>query len=182
MINLHDGGHPLLLDGGDLEAGGAPSYCSSEYRPSPLPYALGAKHSWSAYGVRGGSPPSVTRAHNRAYAMGFNMAQCFMWYVLAPLSVPFALLMGMFTSGYVAFAQMVGWRPFCNLMGDLFGRMGLELSGKREYYEKKGAYFELAARDLQMRAQQAQQQQGGGGGGGGGGGQLSKAHAGVGAV
>ena len=164
---------PFLGD--DLEAGGAPSYCSSEYRPNPLPYALGAKHSWSAYGVRGGSPPSVTRAHNRAYAVGFNMVQCFMWYIFALLSVPFALLMGMLTSGWVAVGQMAGWRPFCNLVGDFFGRMVLELSGKREYYEKKAKYYELAAHDLQLRAQQPQQ------GSSGGGGQLSKARAGVGA-
>ena len=44
----------------------------------------------------------------------------------------------------------MGIKPFWNLVEDLVGTTVLAFSGKRDYYEKKRQFYEIAARNIQQ--------------------------------
>jgi hypothetical protein len=111
----------------------------------------------SIYGVEGlrdGETCKIPSWHNSAYATGFKWMQLLCWYVLAPLSIPMAFVCGIMVAGYASIGQMMGIKPFWNLVGDIVGQTVLAVSGKREYYERKQAYYEVAAWNLQLQRSQ----------------------------
>jgi len=98
------------------------------------------------FGVQGiGKSPR--RWHDNAYALGFNLFQYITWYILMPLSIPASFVFGAFISAFQVLSEMIALKAAGRLIGDTLGRWSVEFSGKREYYEKKTAYYEMCIRE-----------------------------------
>ena len=93
------------------------------------------------YGYTTRKPFPCTKVHNDAFSYGIQ-AMSILWYILVPLTIPFAFVAGMFVAGVSELMQSLSWQAWCTLVGEIVGRMVLEISGKRAYYDKKLAYYE----------------------------------------
>jgi hypothetical protein len=99
-----------LIDNGDVESG----FCSADHRGSP--FTSGRGELLDVYGVQG-IPTTTTSYHNKAYALGFNMMQFICWYVLFPMSVPFAFVAGMMISTCESLNEMFSHGPISRFIG-----------------------------------------------------------------
>eukprot|EP00040_Diaphanoeca_grandis_P006151 m.36170 g.36170 ORF g.36170 m.36170 type:complete len:188 (-) comp17271_c0_seq1:232-795(-) len=124
--------------------------CSWKTAPGLRPYPDN-NETWARYGVHGGAMDNLSKCHNRAYAVGFSMAQTIVRFFIAPMSIPAAWLWGFWIATFSVFAQVFALHAVAKLVGEFFGIFVLECTGKRLYYQKKAAYFELAALELKER-------------------------------
>eukprot|EP00037_Helgoeca_nana_P032718 m.415080 g.415080 ORF g.415080 m.415080 type:complete len:158 (-) comp29526_c0_seq1:164-637(-) len=121
---------------------------SVDFRNGPVPDGAAT---WHRYGAHGGALDNLSSCHNKGYACGFSTAQTVVRFILAPMTIPGAWVMGFFIASFSIFAQMFAWDAIARLVGEFFGVMVLECMGKRKYYQKKSLYYDLAALEIQAR-------------------------------
>eukprot|EP00039_Didymoeca_costata_P018018 m.331808 g.331808 ORF g.331808 m.331808 type:complete len:172 (-) comp16797_c0_seq1:1170-1685(-) len=112
---------------------------------------LDNSETWIRYGAHGGHGNNLSQTHAGVFGFAFSATHTFMRYLLFPLTIVAAFVLGVFVAGISVFAQAMGLHVWARLCGEAIGIFVLEITGKRAYYQKKGAYYELAALDLKDR-------------------------------